>query len=565
MDPIYQLGGYRLSRAWTSVAMLFAAGFGYGVYYIWYATTHLGIAPHFYQFNYDAAVMLACGKGYHAAPLDQVPGLRDFLNVATDVFDCRNIPNNLTLNPPTHWQRFYLYLLPVIAMLWKLTGVSWSALWPYYGVLMGATTLAVYAFFRVGMGGRLATVMAAILLLSNTYRDIFPHHYYFIKAVFIFGCLAVMGRMIVTPGDGRRLIKRAAVLGMIMGLSLGFRRDLMVLVPLVTVVVLFSLPGNPLRNLRFSLPALAAFAIGFAVLGGPIIETLSEGSNTGHIATLGLSTLFSGEMKIHPSFYDWGETYNDSMTRYMLNISSWINLGNLSELHIGEHEYDVAGVNYVMMVARHFPADIFLRGLAALKVDSAVFRLGEFEFGSRFSHILIALPSFLLAMRNLRAGLLAALVFFYLGTYPALLFRSSDYFYLAFMALFGFGVVLQLAVNLVIARPLLGKESGSSVPRHGPVLRNGAIFALVVVMALAGGLWVLRTYQIYHLRHDFFPRFDDAGMMVVEPVAVRTEGNSVAYDFDFFDGHPVGESVKRGIEIEFAYVVAQFDRKTCGV
>src|SRR5882672_10506233 len=109
------------------VILLFAASFvvSYVAMRVYRAA---GIQPFFYQQNFEPAVMMACGRGFGvSSPTPRA--LVDFLQVRRNDFDCGLLPASTRSLPPTmaanaNW--YYLY--GTAAAVWRVTGVSWTAL-----------------------------------------------------------------------------------------------------------------------------------------------------------------------------------------------------------------------------------------------------------------------------------------------------------------------------------------------------------------------------------------------------------------------------------------------------
>ena len=57
----------------------------------------------------------------------------------------------------------------------------------------------------------------------------------------------------------------------------------------------------------------------FTIVAWPILTAYREGSNTGHVALLGLMTPFDKPLGIEGSIYDWGYTYLDGFAAVTVN------------------------------------------------------------------------------------------------------------------------------------------------------------------------------------------------------------------------------------------------------
>jgi hypothetical protein len=114
--------------------------------------------PFYYQAYFEPAVMVACGRGF-VVSRPQVPAMVPFLLRQVDRFSCDAIPANAPLGTDDLFQLgSWRYLMLTVAATWRLFGVAWSALGPLFGALFGATIVASYAIFRLGMGPLLSVV-----------------------------------------------------------------------------------------------------------------------------------------------------------------------------------------------------------------------------------------------------------------------------------------------------------------------------------------------------------------------------------------------------------------------
>ena len=83
----------------------------------------------------------------------------------------------------------------------------------------------------------------------------------------------------------------AVVFGVVLGVGFGFRNDLLIVVPPWVLVVVCGLPGPIWRNLGDSrVSRWRVSAVVFLIAAAPILSAYSRGSNSGHVALLGLMT-----------------------------------------------------------------------------------------------------------------------------------------------------------------------------------------------------------------------------------------------------------------------------------
>ncbi len=385
------------------------------------------------------AVMVACGRGFVDVEPGKNPHLDRFLNRETETISCQDIPADSQSRPPDGWQKNYLYLMYTLGFVWTITGVSIGAVYAFYGVVFAAALSTLYGIMRQAAGPVIALATMATIGGSNLWLSTMPSLYYFIKAPFFLAALMLLLMLALKPPRDSRFPAFALILGLAIGISLGFRRDLLALIPLCVLVLLFYPRGAISRRLSGATVGLTAFFLGLITAGWPILSVLSESSNTGHLALIGLSGNFTQSLGISPSFYDWGRFDDDIDIYAITNAYNRMVFDGKSYLVSRMEGYDRASLDYFRNIVATFPADYLLRPVAgALKAfvgfSNASPLAGLLVFG-----VFLAL----LAKDSLRVACLCLLIFLYIAGYPAFLFRSQDYFHLLFIPLFLGGFILQ--------------------------------------------------------------------------------------------------------------------------
>ena len=190
-----------------------------------------GMQPSFYQGNFEPAVMMACGRGFVTTTFQAVPAsLQDFLHLKRNDFRCADLPANLPRVRVT-WNGTWFYLYGTTAMIWRVTGISWTALDGLVVVMGGVTTAALYGSFRLVTWQWLASVMALVMTLAPANRVYFSYLRDYSKAPFVLVATFMLGLLVVRPMTRSRTIGVAALFGAIVGLGYGFRTDLMIMLP----------------------------------------------------------------------------------------------------------------------------------------------------------------------------------------------------------------------------------------------------------------------------------------------------------------------------------------------
>jgi hypothetical protein len=455
-----------------------------------------GITPSFYQRTFAPAVMEACGKGFVSpARLDDIPTLSDFLHLKTASFSCEHVPVRFEQESPDSpgsrpvklLQLSSRYLMGAVALNWRLTGISWSALLPLYALLYGISSAAVYGVFRLGMGKALAAGLAILIVFSPLQLNNLPHLRDYAKAPFILAIVFLLGALVKYSLVPKKTLLTSALLGAVLGVGIGFRMDLLVFIPAVFFTLAFFTPSGTISNIGVRVRAMGVFVLAFASLGWPILIAMQDGGNTFHVILLGLFSPFDLALNVQPSpVYEWGYLYHDVYASEVLNSYAhrlW-NIG--TPLRLATAAYDQAGMAYYYEIFRQFPADLVTRSLAAiLKVvqTTGAERLPQWVDG--FLPIAMLMSLLVLAIYSLRYAVFLLVAVVFLGGYPSLQFSERHYFHLQIVPLFFIGFLGQQVLE---QNWRLLRQFGS-----GAVLRVGKL--LIMLLALFVAYWALREYQ----------------------------------------------------------------------
>src|SRR6185436_6344350 len=143
----------------------------------------------------------------------------------------------------------WYYLYGAAAAVWRLTGVTWTALDLLVAAFAGTATVLLYGLFRL-VAGRAAAIPLALLLTAapaNLSRLLSLRDYS--KAPFVLAASLILAVMVLRPMSRARTFALAGLYGAVVGIGYGFRGDLAVMVPFGAAVVLLLLPGSLKANI----------------------------------------------------------------------------------------------------------------------------------------------------------------------------------------------------------------------------------------------------------------------------------------------------------------------------
>jgi hypothetical protein len=536
-DARRQEGAALIRGSWKVEAVLclglFALSSAIGAQYV-RTVIDAGGKPRFYQGEFGPAVLAACGHGYRNPDLSSLPNLKAFLDVQRDRFDCAELGAGVQTRALSPMQVAFRYQEMTIATTWRMTGVSWRGLAPLYGALFGLATLAAYGLFRTSLS-RVTATLGAIALSGSTIQLIYlPHFRDYSKAPFLLGAGLALAWLVKYPLSGRALVAAGAAYGLLLGVGVGFRNDLLIAVPPFVAVVLFFTPGRVRDALPAKAGAIAAcvFAIWVAMLPMRAIYAPGGGNSMQHVVALGLGDTFNADLGVtNDDLYSWGHAFTDEYAHAQISAHATRMWNAPAALALYGPEYDRSASQLLTTIVTNFPGDMLAR------VYASVLRTFEVPYNktSRNPPTLVQDPEILrgytvrervlrslgaiwpwavvvvlgaLTVTNLRLALCVALIAFYFAAYPVLQFNERHLFHLEVLGWWALLVAAEYAVLAVVGalRAWPAPLSPLRGARWQPRLRAAMVTWLVAIALLIGPLWAARRVQASSV-HDLLSAY----------------------------------------------------------
>lgn len=485
-----------------------------------------GGPPLFWQEVFAPAVCIACDREPANPYFEDVPELADFLFLRADRFDCalldregiRWIPwepegwtfDALQASHPMRefpgfirWQHFHYYLLWSVALCWKFLGVNWVALTPLFGLLYGLSAVFLYGLFRLVAARPLAQLLTYGLLFSPLQLEQLPHLRDYAKAPFFLGGMLAIGWFVKHPLGWRGSMLLACATGLFLGVGLGFRQDVAIVVMALLGSVLLFHPEPLRQSWRKRLATCGLFLAAFTVFGGPIALELRQQSNAPHDTLIGLLDYCDERLGVGNDRYDHGDPFQDEYTRSTVERYAATFHDSREPLRHYSTHYDAMASAYFREVILMFPADMVTRAFASVvrvldelqprahaphgwESGSAAFLLPAWlrlpgVLGNRYTAILAIA---LLAFYRPKWGLAALCLLYLFAGYPSLRFSTRHVFHLEFISLWIGALFLQAAVTLLLARYRAHRQPLLATP---PALlrRLAGAFAVCLFAVLA--------------------------------------------------------------------------------
>ena len=476
------------------IAALMAAAISYGRV----AFLHPLAAPDYYYLGPSA--MIASAQGFQA-PAPGVPAFASFLSRQVARVTADEL-QHAAVRPLDQFDHSARYLLSVVGYWWRFTDISWERAADIGGLFHALAVGGVYALLRLIVPWPWAVAGALWLCTSTLQLSLVPHLRDYSKGAFIIASIPLLLIMSLATPSVRLLYGTAAAAGALIGVGLGFKRDVFVMVPLGLAFLFLFRDRWPWTGLRAKTKLAAVFAGTFFIVSAPVsLPLVDGGSHTMHVTLLGFARDFNHALGIEPSVHQLVPFYNDAYVGMM--VRAYEQSFSAATFEIPSAGYDRAGERLWLAILRNFPADIVARTLAsanqilnlvflnpdpsiiAVPIPGAAIFTQVYTWLHRlngFGWVLAVATVAIAAARSLRHALWVAVLMIGLAGYPSLQFMPRHYLYLQ---------IIPLAAMALLMSRLLRVPSGQLPPETGRLI--AAVAALIAIVCLP--LMLLRPLQ----------------------------------------------------------------------
>lgn len=560
----WNLGCSRLNKIFTDKLIVLLILFIAAVNGISFVSSKI-VTPSFYQNSFGPAVELACKD---SAKAQDPVALNDFLSLKRQNISCNEVPSELPYSHPGEklLQKLSAYLLGTVGLLWRLTGVSWDAIKFLDGVLFAISSAFAYGIFRLGTGKLVSILATLVLIFSDLQLSNLPHLRDYSKTPFIFATVFMIGFMVRYPLNRSQLLIFSGLTGFILGLGIGFRSDLILFAPLLPITICFFLPFNIGVNLKNKILSLILYVVIFIVTCWPILKAMGGSGNMLHVVLLGLMSPFDIDLRIIPAIYEWGYRYNDTYVWEVVSSFAERAMGAVNITAIDSSDYGRAGLAYYLEIFKQFPADIFIRFLAA-----AINILGIANSSARWSieyvPWLTIVVLIIISIKSFRKAIFTLLMILFLCGYPSLQFAERHYFYLQIVPIW----ILALTFNFILVQcnraiqKIILHEPFFKYPKF-PLkkweFKNILFFLIIAILLPITLLLGLRVWQQISLKNNL-KIYSELPVKTVDFKVENNEDEVVSLTIkrpeSFFNPHPINVTYP----LDVRYWLIEFDSNKC--
>lgn len=313
-DPNRPLWKRALPDILCVALVLLVSGVG-GALYLLKCTETIGNQYGQNPYWFEPCAMVAWGRGLSmCVDRSEVPGFDDFLlqknpKLAVD----KSILRGLRVVKVSPFLRCHCYLLYGVGLTWRLLGISWDGVKIFEAFLYAMTAAVAFGLLRLGMNRLISLLGTAVFMLSPPLLVVLPSLRDFGKVPFILGAVLIMAFLIKNRVAGRQLWLMAGLLGIVIGIGLGFRQDLLVPVPAAAAVLLLCARGRERLAIKERGLAVVAFLVCFLAAGWPILAAMQAGidRNTAHSLLQGWAVCSLDDIGLERASYDVLTTNDD--------------------------------------------------------------------------------------------------------------------------------------------------------------------------------------------------------------------------------------------------------------
>lgn len=457
---------------------------------------------------YVPAVMLATGHGFINPPVDEVPGLREFLHDTSGkaAFVPSGVLHEFSTATLDTYQRYHRYLVFAMGCVWRVLGVSWDSARFLAIAIYLASVAGVYGCLRLGMNAWWSLLGALLFAWSPLALDNLYNIRDFSKVPFLIAAIGIAGWLIRGPGRPQSYWIAAALLGLILGVGTGFRRDVMTAIPPVLLAILLTAPAGPWRRWSVRAGGAAVFSLMFLAVSSPVLFAFYErGSAVYHDILMGMAANLDPELALRHADYQRIPIKHDFYVNVAANAHA--RAARPGEGVDYDNLFGNPPLSRTRMYLQHwvttYPADMALRGVAALLAISRGISPGNHVWpGPLTSHLSFAGPWYALAALYLAArtlgigrASLAAFVLAYFCAITCLQFEARHALHLGMLPIAG-----MLLTWRWLMRAALNARASGSRPPAGERPRAALGFA-AAVLAAPLLVWVIALpWQLHQVR-----------------------------------------------------------------
>lgn len=403
------------------------------------------------------AIMMNAGMGFVNVDPSEIPGLRDFLEFRTQKFDPAPLAGFQNVKDLHPFQEYHRYLIYSTAFVWRILGIEWDAVKVLILFYLFLAAAAVYGICRLCMNPLISLAAALAFVYAQPVLWTLPILRDFVKAPFILALILLLGITVRYRLTTLLYFLVVAASGLVLGVGLGFRRDMIVFVPVVLFFLLVcrldARKGGVWRR-----PAAAVFLLFLFVFSAwPVHKALyRDGYVAAHDTIMGLASFSDHDLGvIAPASYEKHYLLNDLYCTLKAHDAARRGVTFSPEVYkkrCNEPEFDLEMKQaYVTKILETFPGDMLTRAYAAVVRIATAIVASPYPIVHFFENwgVWFTVGGLLLVAAGspMRAWLVLLLLCYFCG-YTSIQFAVRHAFHMSFVPYFFAGLVVQYLLKL---------------------------------------------------------------------------------------------------------------------
>lgn len=478
-----------------------------------------------YPETFRASIYVACGHGYGVPITGALDNrVEAFIEGNASSLDCVDVSGPEKLNQKSAYLGTYYQQLTV-GTWWRFFGISWQSLDWLTAVFLGIAACITFLILRLWLPSLIAAPAAALSSIPAVPFLVFPRD--LMIAPFILTAIFVAIYLVLRNQNTWSFWASMLGLGVLLGIGLGFRTDVLVALPLVTGTVIFFRKGvasgdntQRLQKLGAGLGGVAVLFLSFILASEPARSKTPESSATAHVALLGLSDETQNRQSGHDDQISIVQQHSDSFNFSMVEAhSSYRGVNELFAPY--SKEFGDTALDLYLRAIEAFPAihlrngvftgsEVITTGFSGIVYVANLGMHGPTENNfpiARTMNIsvwILVLVTWLLFVMVLlvvdrRVGFFSLFFLAWASFFPMIQFESRHIFYLSFLTWIplatGFSYMMKLGPTKLRSIMKSGKWPGNY-----PNLRSNKrwMFSLITVTSIGLSLGVMYAIAVVY-------------------------------------------------------------------
>ena len=368
----------------------------------------------------------------------RMPEWTAFLDRKIAYFPCETLKGIPLLEVGITWDlQKYFHL--ALSSWFRIVGPTIDGFISFQSISFAITSALAFLIFRLGIGRLISLACAAAIIFSSSHLAIAGLPIEYSKAPWVLGVVLLSATIVLRDSNRKSLGWVALALGVVAGVGIGFKPDVIAVMPMAILTPLLFVGALKGGELARKATTTLLVVVGVAIGGGAMLyqNFLAPTGSLLPVQVLGGQDWQTESLHAASPLYDYGITWDDSYVTWMINSYGQRVLGKTTISGFFSKEMQDVANHLVLDLWTTLPGDLVLRDFAA---TIRVLRLNGLS-------ILVALAGlFAVFCANRRHGWFAVFVTVYLSAYVSLVFQLRHIFHLQFISWWLAGVAVQAVV-----------------------------------------------------------------------------------------------------------------------